>query len=117
MCRPGSRGSPGTRIRGRLVDGVRTPHRQGLLACHRLPGQMPQGEFDRLGLGPQAVSVHDCLEVGVFDLDVCTYSAHTLILHLTCKIRVSALACLRWSKQSAMQNDPFVRYACDTGRV
>src|SRR5260370_39572468 len=49
---------------------------------------MPQGEFDGLGLGPQAVPVHDCLEVGVLDLDVRTHSAHTPTLHLTCKIRV-----------------------------
>src|SRR5260370_29538936 len=49
---------------------------------------MPQGEFDGLGLGPKAVPVHDCLEVGVLDLDVRTHSAHTPTLHLTCKIRV-----------------------------
>src|SRR5260370_37104898 len=49
---------------------------------------MQEGEWDALGVVREAVPVHDCLEVGVLDLDVRTHSAHTPTLPLTCKIRV-----------------------------
>ena len=67
---------------------MRAPHRQGLLARHRLPGKMAQGELHRFGLRPQAVALHDRPEIDVFDLDVRAHPAHTPIVHLTCKLRV-----------------------------
>ena len=67
---------------------MRTAHGQGFLMSHGLSSQVAQGKIDGFGLGPYAEAIHDCLEVGVFDLDVRPNSAHTSIVHVTCIERV-----------------------------
>ena len=73
-----------------LADRVRAAHRQRLVTGHRLTGEMSKCEVDRLGLGVHAEAIHDRLDVGVLDLDVRAYLAHTPMVHVTCTRGVEA---------------------------
>lgn len=50
---------PGSSVGGRLANGVRASHGQGLLSGHWLARQMSQGQVDGLCLGSKTVAVHD----------------------------------------------------------
>src|SRR6516225_11702774 len=97
-------------ICGGFVYRVRSPHRQGLFSGHGLPRQMPQGELDRLGLGSQAVAVHDRLEVGVLDLDIRPHPAHTPIVHLTCTLGVRRSGTAPCAREERARKAPMTRW-------
>src|SRR5680860_939346 len=49
---------------------------------------MAERERHGLGLRPDAVAVHDRLDVIILDLDIRAHPGHTRTLHLTCMTRV-----------------------------
>src|SRR5580658_227712 len=57
-------------ICGYFIDRVGAAHGQGFLAAHRLSGQVPEGELDGFGFGPQVEAVHHNPQIGLLDLDV-----------------------------------------------
>jgi len=66
-------------------------HGQGLLAGHWLTGKVSQRQSHRLGLGVDAVAVHDCSNIVVLEFDVGPRASHTRTIHVRCTTSVGRM--------------------------
>src|SRR5579859_7784918 len=82
---------PRAGIRGYFIDRAGAAHGQGFLPAHGLSGQVPEGELDGFGLGPQVEAVHYQPEICLLDLDIRTHPGHTPTLHLHVYDRCTAI--------------------------